>query len=62
MLKKLRKKLANKKGYISLEYLIVAGLVLALGAFVIHQYFFAADDVLNVALDNIRSVTDVTIE
>lgn len=56
------KNLKEKAGYISLETIIVAGLVLALGVFGMIQFYDAGSVTTEHAIDQVLSVTEVQPE
>ncbi|MBT2282211.1 hypothetical protein J7E78_01420 [Paenibacillus polymyxa] len=43
----------NKKGYVSIETVIVAGLVIALGAFSMTTFYATAQNVVEVSMDKL---------
>ncbi|MNW32967.1 hypothetical protein D3C74_99200 [compost metagenome] len=49
----LKKWMINQKGYVSIETVIVAGLVIALGAFAMQEFYATAQGVVEVSLDKL---------
>lgn len=49
----LKKWMRNKKGYVSIETVIVAGLVIALGAFSMQEFYATAQGVVEVPIDKL---------
>lgn len=60
-MKRLWKTLKNKSGFISIETLIVAGLMIGLGVYIISQWYQIEDTVIEDALENINEVLDLNI-
>ncbi|WP_405157917.1 hypothetical protein [Paenibacillus sp. FSL H8-0283] len=57
----LKKWMRNKKGYVSIETVIVAGLVIALGAFAMQEFYGAAQNVVGASIDRM-DVEDVILK
>ena len=57
-MKNLFKMIKNEEGYISIETVIVAGLVIGLGVLTITAFQKQANDVSNKALTNIKNAND----
>ena len=57
-MKNLFKKMKNEEGYISIETVIVAGLVIGLGVLTISAFQKQANSVSNKALENIKNAND----
>ncbi|MFF2531492.1 hypothetical protein ACFVS2_21530 [Brevibacillus sp. NPDC058079] len=53
--------LKNKAGFISIETVIVAGLMIALGAYAITQLYMAGQSTTETAIDNVNKVLDVAV-
>ena len=53
------KKLQAKTGFISIETVIVAGLMIGLGVFAITQFYTVGETSVNGAVDRINAVMDV---
>ena len=53
------KKLQEKAGFISIEVIIVAGLMVALGAFAIQKFYAMGEDQTELALQRVAEVTNV---
>ena len=53
------KKLQEKAGFISIETIIVAGLMIALGAFAIQKFYLIGEEQTNNALANVNEVMTV---
>ncbi|WP_339298074.1 hypothetical protein MKY92_25285 [Paenibacillus sp. FSL R5-0623] len=49
----LKKWMRNKMGYVSIETVIVAGLVIALGAFSMQEFYATAQGVVKVSMDKL---------
>ena len=54
------KKLQEKAGFISIETVIVAGLMIGLGVFAITQFYMVGETSVNGAVDKINEVMDIT--
>lgn len=55
-------KFLQKSGYISIETIIVAGLMLALGTFAIDQLFFAGTEAVYQSVDQIRITSEMIVD
>ena len=55
------KKLQEKAGFISIETIIVAGLMIALGAFAITQFYAVGQHTTDKAIDNVNKVLDIAV-
>jgi len=55
------KKLQEKAGFISIETIIVAGLMIGLGAFAITQFYLIGQETTDAGVENVRQVLDVTV-
>lgn len=53
------RKLQEKAGFISIETIIVAGLMIALGAFAIQKFYTIGEEQTNNALANVNEVMTV---
>ncbi|WPS85411.1 hypothetical protein SMD22_01925 (plasmid) [Brevibacillus halotolerans] len=53
--------LKSKAGFISIETVIVAGLMIALGAYSITQLYTAGQTTTDTAIDNVNKVLDVAV-
>jgi len=53
------KKLQEKAGFISIETIIVAGLMIALGAFAIQKFYLIGEEQTSNALANVNEVMTV---
>ncbi|MFF2531489.1 hypothetical protein ACFVS2_21515 [Brevibacillus sp. NPDC058079] len=53
--------LKSKAGFISIETVIVAGLMIALGAYAVTQLYMAGQSTTEKAIDNVNKVLDVTV-
>ena len=56
------KKLKNRAGYVSVETVIVAGLIIALGAYAISQFYTTSQATTEWSIDNINKIYDVKIK
>jgi hypothetical protein len=59
--KNVLKVLKEKAGYVSVETVIVAGLVIALGAYAMTQFYMVGQATTEGAVDNINKVFDVQV-
>jgi hypothetical protein len=59
--KRLFQKLKGEAGYVSVETVIVAGLVIALGAYALTQFYMVGQATTEGAVDNINKVFDVNV-
>jgi len=55
-MQKVLTQLKKNEGYVSIEVIIVAGLIIGLGAFAISQFQQSADGVTQTALDQVNDV------
>lgn len=55
----LRKFTKNKRGYVSIETVIVAGLVIALGAFALTEFYGTAQQITRVSTHNMKKPFNV---
>jgi len=55
------KKLKEKAGYISIETIIVAGLMIGLGAFAITQFYAVGQVTTDAGIENVSKVLDITV-
>ncbi|ADO59468.1 MULTISPECIES: hypothetical protein [Paenibacillus] len=55
-------KLKNRAGYVSVETVIVAGLIIALGAYAISQFYTTSQATTEWSIDNINKIYNVTIK
>ena len=55
-------KLKNRAGYVSVETVIVAGLIIALGAYAISQFYTTSQATTEWSMQNINKVMDVKIK
>lgn len=53
------KKIKDNAGYVSIETVVIAGLMLALGTFIITQIFEKAQAINDAAMTNMDSIFDV---
>ncbi|WPS85412.1 hypothetical protein SMD22_01930 (plasmid) [Brevibacillus halotolerans] len=51
----------EKGGFISIETVIVAGLMIALGAYAITQLYTTGQSTTDAAIDNVNKVLDVAV-
>ncbi|ADO59466.1 hypothetical protein [Paenibacillus polymyxa] len=59
---KVLKKLKNRAGYVSVETVIVAGLIIALGAYAISQFYTTSQATTEWSMQNINKIYDVKIK
>ncbi|MBP1308699.1 hypothetical protein JOD82_001719 [Paenibacillus sp. 1182] len=59
---KVIQKLKNRAGYVSVETVIVAGLIIALGAYAISQFYTTSQATTEWSMQNINKVMDVKIK
>lgn len=50
----LKKWMGNKAGYVSIETVIVAGLVIALGAFAMQEFYTTAQSIVEASMKNVE--------
>ena len=55
------KALKNKAGYISIETVIVAGLVIALGAYALTEFYTTAQGTTEISMENVNKAMDVMV-
>jgi type II secretory pathway pseudopilin PulG len=55
------KKIQEKAGFISIETIIVAGLMIALGAFAIQKFYLIGQEQTDNALANVNEVMSVAV-
>lgn len=55
------KALKNKAGFISIETVIVAGLVIALGAYALTEFYATAQGTTEISMDNVNKAIDVAV-
>lgn len=60
-MKKIYKQLKEKAGYISIETVIVAGLMIGLGAFAITQLYMTGQATTDDAIDRVNQVLDINV-
>jgi len=56
------KKLKEKAGFISIETIIVAGLMIGLGAFAITQFYAVGQATTDAGIENVNKVLDITVQ
>ena len=56
------KTLQNKAGFISIETIIVAGLMIGLGAYAISQFYAVGQVTTDEAITNVNKVLDVAVQ
>lgn len=61
MLKKMLKKLQEKAGFVSLETIIVTGVVIALGLYGLNQYQGVGKMAIETSIDKLTKVLDFEI-
>ncbi|ADO59467.1 hypothetical protein [Paenibacillus polymyxa] len=59
---KVIRKLKNRAGYVSVETVIVAGLIIALGAYAISQFYTTSQATTEWSIQNINKIYDVKIK
>lgn len=60
-MKKLFGNLKNKAGFISIETVIVAGLMIGLGAFAVTQLYITGQTTTEDAIDRVNQVLDISV-
>jgi hypothetical protein len=61
-MKNMIKSLRNRAGYVSVETVIVAGLIIALGAYAITQFYMTSQATTEFSVDNVNKVLDVSVK
>jgi hypothetical protein len=61
-MKQIIQKLKNEAGYVSVETVIVAGLIIALGAYAITQFYMTSQATTEFSVDNVNKVLDVSVK
>ncbi|WCF11407.1 hypothetical protein NDS46_31105 (plasmid) [Paenibacillus thiaminolyticus] len=61
-MKKVLDALKNKAGYISIETIIVAGLVIGLGAYALTEFYATAQGATEMSMDKVNSALDVAVK
>jgi hypothetical protein len=61
-MKNMIKSLRNRAGYVSVETVIVAGLIIALGAYAITQFYMTSQSTTEFSVDNVNKVLDVAVK
>ncbi|MFF2531493.1 hypothetical protein ACFVS2_21535 [Brevibacillus sp. NPDC058079] len=61
MFTKAFEKLKDDTGFISIETIIVAGLMIALGAYGITQFYMGGQNLTEVSIDNVNKVLDIAV-
>ena len=56
------KTLQNKAGFISIETIIVAGLMIGLGAYAISQFYAVGQVTTDAAIEKVNKVLDVAVQ
>ena len=56
------KTLQNKAGFVSIETIIVAGLMIGLGAYAISQFYAVGQATTDEAITNVNKVLDVAVQ
>jgi hypothetical protein len=52
----------SRAGYVSVETVIVAGLIIALGAYAITQFYMTSQSTTEFSVDNVNKVFDITVD
>lgn len=55
------RKLQEKAGFISIETIIVAGLMISLGAFAITNFYGVGQQTIDAGVANVEKVLDITV-
>lgn len=61
-MKKVWKSLQEKSGFISIEYVILVGLLMLLGAWAWVRFYALGEELVDGAGDKTRTVLDITVE
>jgi len=60
-MKKVWKSLQDKSGYIGIEYIILAGLIMALGAWAWIKFYALGEELVDGAGEKTRTVLEITV-
>lgn len=60
-IKKLIHKLQKSGGYVSVETVVIGGLLLSLGAFIFTEFFFNAREIVAMGADKVYMSADISI-
>lgn len=60
-MRKMLNQLKNKAGFISIETVIVAGLMIGLGAFAVTQLYITGQTTTEDAIDRVNQVLDISV-
>ncbi|WCF11406.1 hypothetical protein NDS46_31100 (plasmid) [Paenibacillus thiaminolyticus] len=60
-MKKILSVMKNKAGYISIETIIVAGLVIGLGAYALTEFYATAQVATEASMDKVNSALQVSV-
>lgn len=56
------RKLKEKAGFVSIETVVIAGLMIGLGAYAISQFYAVGQATTETGIENVNKVLDVTVQ